>query len=104
MNVWRRRINLDSFGLKEEAIYDILNEIEEITMLHHYLTATNTRPNCDASKLGLGASFEQGFEQNVWKPIDFASRQLNSQEAKYSTSELESLIVVWSMYHLRYYL
>ena len=71
---------------QKKAFYDILSEFEKITMLHHYSTTRNTRLKCDASKLGLGASLEQEFEPNVWKPIAFASRQLNAQEEKYSTS------------------
>ena len=73
-------------------------------MLHHYSTTRNTRLKCDASKVGLGArpwSLEQEFEPNVSEPIAFASRQLNTQEAEYSTSKLELLAVVWSMYHFR---
>ena len=52
----------------------------------------------------MGACLEQELEDGSWVPISFASRQLNNAEVKYSTSELELLAVVWSMYHFRYYL
>ena len=75
-----------------------------ITQNFHYWAKRKTRRKCDASKQGLGVCLEQGIEPGVWVSISFASRQLNSQEAKYSTSELELLAVVWSTYHFRYYL
>ena len=78
--------------------------VAAITQNYHYSPSRATRLKCDASKSGLGACLEQELEPNVWVPIAFASRQLNSQEAKYSTSELELLGVVWSTYHFRYYL
>lgn len=59
---------------------------------------------CDASKEGLGACLEQQLPDQSCVPTSFASRQLNPQEVKYSTSELELLAVVWSTYHFRYYL
>ena len=52
----------------------------------------------------MGACLEQQLKDKSWVPIAFASRQLNVQEKKYSTSELELLAVVWSTHHFRYYL
>ena len=44
------------------------------------------------------------MEPNVWAPIAFASRFLNSAEIKYSTNDLELLAIVWSCEHFRTYL
>ena len=41
---------------------------------------------------------------NVWAPIAFASRFLNSAETKYRTNELELLAIVWACEHFRTYL
>ena len=77
----------------------------------HYFPDRRTRLKYDASKSGLVACLEQKvIEEEArlldrgWVPIAFTSRQLNAQEVNYSTSELELLAVVWSMYHLKYYL
>ena len=90
--------------VQQKAFEDIKEAVANVTMNHHYSTSRKTRLKCDASKLGLGATLEQEVEQDKWVPIAFASRQLNAQELKYSTSELELLAVVWSTYHFRYYL
>ena len=74
-------------AVQTEAFYALIDLVAKITQNYHYNPNLKTRLKCDASKLGLGTSLEQEFEPNVWKPIAFASRQLNSQEAKYSTSE-----------------
>ena len=89
--------------MQTEAFYALIDLVAKITQNYHYNPHLKTRLKCDASKSGLGACLEQETADG-WVPIAFASRQLNSQEAKYSTSELELLAVVWSTYHFRYYL
>merc|ERR1711894_523373 len=90
--------------LQTKAFNELKNKVAEITQNYHYNPKRQTRLKCDASKNGLGACLEQQLSSGDWVPISFASRQLNPQEAKYSTSELELLAVVWSTYHYRYYL
>ena len=45
----------------------------------------------------------QQCEENVWKPISYASRFLTELEAKYSMNELEFLAVVWLVEHFKNY-
>ena len=47
---------------------------------------------------------EQQNDEDLWVPISFASRYLNSQEKKYSTIELELLAVVWAVDRYKHYL
>ena len=96
---------------QNEAFEKLKELVANITKNYHYSPDRKTRLKGDASKSGLGAWLEQqniGEEERLpdrgWLAIAFASRQLNAQEVKYSTSELELLAVVWSMYHFRYYL
>ena len=90
--------------LQTKAFIELKNKVAEITQNYHYNPKRQTRLKCYASKDGLGACLEQQLPSGDWAPISFASRQLNPQEAKYSTSELELLAVVWSTYHYRFYL
>ena len=99
--------NKKSFLWGEEqtdAFQKILNLIANIPNLFHYDASKASRVECDASHSGLGACLEQEVEPNVWAPIAFASRFLNSAEIKYSTNELELLAIVWSCEHFRTYL
>ena len=99
--------NKKSFLWGEEqtiAFQKILNLIANIPNLFHYDASKASRLKCDASHSGLGACLEQEVEPNVWAPIAFASRFLNSAEIKYSTNELELLAIVWSCEHFRTYL
>ena len=99
--------NKKSFLWGEEqdiAFQKILNLIANIPNLFHYDASKLSRVNCDASHSGLGACLAQEVEPNVWAPIAFASRFLNSAEIKYSTNELELLAIVWACEHFRTYL
>ena len=82
--------NKKSFLWGEEhdhAFQKILNLIANIPNLFHYDASKASRVKCDASLSGLGACLEQEVEPNVWAPIAFASRFLNSAEINYSTNE-----------------
>lgn len=48
----------------------------------------------DASILGIGAVLSQPQEDGLTHPVAYASRALSPQEANYSITELETLVVV----------
>lgn len=50
----------------------------------------------DASDYALGAVLSQ-IQDNVEKPIAFASRTLNSTETNYATNEKEALAIIWAV-------
>ena len=62
-----------------------------------------TRIKCDSSRAGLGAALEQRSPKS-WHTVAFASQLLNSNEERYSISELKLLGLVWSVDYFKYYL
>ena len=85
------------------AFNNIKNKIQQIVENKHFDTTKQTRVKCNASAKGLGANIEQKHN-NTWHTIAFASRFLNEHESRYSTNELELLVVVWSLEHFKHYL
>lgn len=57
----------------------------------------------DASNVGIGAVLTQVVENRV-HPVAYASRQLNSSERNYSTSEREMLAIVWASRNFNTYI
>ena len=56
----------------------------------------------DASDMALGAILEQDFGNGL-QPIAYASRKLNTTEARYSAYERELLGIVWAVGQWRQY-
>ena len=79
---------LDWNTAHEAAFSNVKTETAKITENPHFQMDRPTRIVCDASRAGLGACLQQEYTEG-WRPIAFASRFLNSCEAKYSTNELE---------------
>ena len=57
----------------------------------------------NASKVAVAAILSQ-VQDGVERPISYASRQLNSAERDYSSSEAEMLVVTWGTRHYLSYL
>lgn len=57
----------------------------------------------DASDFAIGAVLSQ-IQDNVEKPIAFASRTLNDAETRYATIEKEALAIVWAINKFKPYL
>lgn len=60
--------------------------------------------HCDASDVALGAQLTQKDDNNVERPVSFASRILSPTEAKWSVTEREALALFWSVEHFRPYI
>ena len=76
-----------------KSFRQIKKAITEIMKNKHFDTNRPTRVRCDASKEGLGACLEQKYN-NIWHPLAYASRFLNTNKQKDSINELELLSVV----------
>ena len=58
----------------------------------------------DASSIGLGAVLAQPRAGDVDHPLTFASRKLSTAEINYTTTERESLAMVYVLQKFRHYL
>ena len=87
----------------ENHFQSIKNKVANATESTHYNPHLELRIKCDASRAGLGAALEQR-PPTGWHTVAFASRFLDSNEERYSVSELELLGVVWSVENFKYYL
>jgi len=51
----------------------------------------------DVSLKGLGAVLEQEDENRNLRPIAYASRSLTPAKKNYHTTDLECLVIIWSI-------
>ena len=58
----------------------------------------------DASNFAIGCVLAQPHEHNMDFPVSYASRQLNSAEKNYTTTEREGLGMIYAVKKYRHYL
>ena len=89
-----------------EQILEAINKCKEVLCSEQILRFPDfTRQfivTTDASQYALGAVLSQG-DKGAERPIEFASKQLNAAESRYSAIERELLGVVWAVEHFRPY-
>jgi len=85
-----------------EAVIDILTS--EPTLQMFSPKADQTELHTDASTDGLGAILLQSDDKNRMRLVYAISRRTTEQEAKYHSSKLELLAVVWAVERLRVFL
>lgn len=89
--------------IEQGAFDQLLNTVQEHTMLslpdwnHPFLI------KCDASGVALGACLLNG-PRGQMKPIAYISRTLNELEQKYCSTELEVLCILWSVTKFQAYI
>ena len=76
------------WGQPQEAAFACLKS--EINILAHYDPKADTKVPVDALLFGLGAVLQQKND-NVWKPVAFASRMMSATECHYAQIEKETL-------------
>ena len=77
--------------------------LADATMLAHPLQDAPTALTTDASDTAVGGVLEQ-WVNGTWQPLSFFSRQLKSNEVKYSTFDRELLAVHLGVRHFRCFL
>ena len=94
------------FGSSEHLAFTQLKEkLLSSSFLAYFDTSTDVHTilTTDASGVGLGAMLSQK-QDGVEKPVYFISRQLKANEKKFSSSEMETLAVIWAVERFHQYL
>jgi hypothetical protein len=58
----------------------------------------------DASDIAIGSVLMQKYEKNSFQPVYYASRRLSRTERNYSTTEQETLRMIYNVTKFRHYL
>ena len=88
---------------QDRVLSNMKEEITRPTLLAHYNPEAHTKISTDASSFGLGSVLLQ-LNQDVWKPVAYASQSLTDTVRKYAQIEKESLAVTWSCEKFRDYI
>jgi hypothetical protein len=88
----------------EKAYQKIVQALDSEAALRPFNPQLKTKLITDASPVGISVSLYQEQTQNVWRPVDHASRSLQPAEQNYAPIEKESLAQAWGMNLFRYYL
>ena len=86
------------WGCEQQAAFELLKKkISEDVVLAYPDFKKPFRLCCDASRNGLGASFEQEQDDGHFRPVAFASRRTSDAEKHYPIHKLEFLNLKWSI-------
>ena len=91
---------------QQQAFADIKASLTSTPMLAHYSVNRETELSTDASSYGLGAVLLQKQEEELWRPVAYASRAMSPTEQRYVQIEKEALGITWACdcfadYHIR---
>ncbi|KAL4152634.1 hypothetical protein QTP88_000467 [Uroleucon formosanum] len=90
-------------GSKPVTVISSMHDASHTEIVHRK-NSRDTEVHCDASQLGLGAILLQKDQRALMHPVVYASLQTTAEEARYHSTELETLAVVWALQKFRTYL
>ena len=88
---------------QQKAFETLRDSLINAPVLAHYDPKLPIEVRTDASGYGIGAVILQQHEKG-WKPIAFASRQMNIHEQNYPISEKECLAIIFALIKFKVYL
>lgn len=83
------------------AFDDCKNSIAQATLLAHPDSSAELAIQTDASDVAIGAVLQQR-KGDIWQPLSFFSRKLNSAQRKYSPYDRELLSIYEAIRYFRY--
>ena len=86
------------------AFAELKQKFVETVCLHHILPGKTFKVQADASCHGIGGVIFQIDDEGHERIVSIVSRCLTDVESRYTTTELELLAIVFTIYKLRYYL
>ncbi|KAK4689460.1 putative transposase, partial [Tremellales sp. Uapishka_1] len=90
---------------KHQASFELLKStISSAPVLRHYDPNLPCVVECDASDVALGAALSQKGEDDVLRPVAFASRTMIDAELNYPVHDKEMLSIVYAFREWRHYL
>ena len=94
------------WGEEQQACFDLMKSLfKNLHVLKIFDSEKETLLETDSSGYGLAAVLMQREGPGkMWRPIEFASRSLNSSEKNYSNLEREALSVIFGITKFRKYL
>ena len=100
------RKNQRWIGTKEhsDAMKVLKDTITDKTVMSYFDPMKKTEVIVDARPVGLGAILSQYDDNNDRNIIAYASNTLSPVEQRYSQTEREALVIVWSCEHFNLYL
>ena len=100
----RKQVKWEWTSEQETAFQNIRDQIAKATSMAYYNPDLKTKVITDASPVGLAAILVQTETDGSEKVIQAASRSLSDVERRYSTTEKESLSIVWGLEKFEHYL
>ena len=88
---------------EESSYQNLMNAMNNPATLQPYDPSRTTHIVADSSEHGMQGSIYQEVGQEVWVPVDHASRSLTPTEQGYNPIERESLAQNWAMEQFRFY-
>ena len=91
-------------GEQQNAFELIKLELANSPVLCAFDLSKRHRVSADASKLALGAVLLQEVGEELWQPVEYASRKMTDTETRYAMVEKEALAITWACEKFDYYL
>ena len=89
---------------QQSAFKQIKDQLKSDLVLIHYDPTNILTLSCDSSPYGVGAVLSHRSDDNMERPITFASRTLSPTERRYAQLDKEGLAIIFGLKKFHHYL